>query len=292
MINLNGTILAQYTSSPILMAWLALINQSIDPSQGPGGATPPYLTSLKTNVWGAMATATPEDGGGVTFHYGFDVWGRIVGVGRNLFIPASVGTWFGFNEAQTGGPTYLWTGFGDALPANAVLNATVSGTNLTVNSLTSGTIEVGQVLIANAGGPYLTGGGAIIRIVSGAGSSWVLSGTPGSAITGISITAGSLPMWDSSFTSQPSLGLTNTQMQQMILAKAYANISSASSYALNIVVRKMFGARVCVYDNGNMGMSVNFESAPTTDQSNLINYGNVLPHASGVLVGITTGALH
>lgn len=209
MINLGSSIIAQYANSPILMSWISSIDSEIDPSVN--------LTSLKTNVWGAVSTATPESGGGVTFRYGLDMWGRIVGVNRNLIIPASVTNRFGFAEAAPS-----WTGFWDG----------ASGIHP----------------------PY--------------------------------------EFWDNTYTTQTSAVLSNTQMQQMILAKAYANISSCSSYALNIVVRKMFGPRVCVYDNGGMSMTVNFESAPSTDTNNLIIYGNVLPHSSGVLVSITTSVIH
>lgn len=195
------------------MAWLASLNSSIDPAVS--------LASLRTNVWGAVSTTTPEAGGGVTFRYGLDVWGRIVGVNKNLFIPATITNWFGFAEAFSG--SYKWTNFYDGVSAVRP--------------------------------PYA--------------------------------------MWDgTTYTTTPMLVLSNTQMQQAILAKAYANISSCSSYALNQVVRKLFGARVCVYDLGSMGMQVNFESAPTTDQSNLINYGSVLPHASGVAVTIATATIH
>lgn len=79
-------------------------------------------------------------------------------------------------------------GNGCSYSPSAIINATVVGTALTVNSQSSGVIAVGQALMLAAGGlPYFTAGGALVTVVSGAGSSWTLSGTPSATITAISI---------------------------------------------------------------------------------------------------------
>jgi len=81
----------------------------------------------------------------------------------------------------------IWTkkSQGCSYSPSAIFNASVTGPALTVNSVTSGALAIGQTLISAAGIPYVTGGGAIVTITAGSGTAWTLSGTPSVAITGI-----------------------------------------------------------------------------------------------------------
>lgn len=90
MNNLQNTILAQYANSPVLMAMLNNMNASIDPSAN--------LNNFYNMVWNIN-----------TAHgYGLDLWGRIVGVKRNVNIPLTSTLYVGFREGS------VWEPFGQA----------------------------------------------------------------------------------------------------------------------------------------------------------------------------------
>lgn len=76
MQNLNATIMSQYANSASLMTLLDAMNQYLDPRAD--------FDAFIANVWGQLA----DDA--VLNDYGLDVWGRIVGVTRNLHIPADI----------------------------------------------------------------------------------------------------------------------------------------------------------------------------------------------------------
>jgi hypothetical protein len=68
------------------------------------------------------------------------------------------------DENQLGGPKIN--------PAGAQVHATISGTSLTINSVQTGTVAIGEYLQANYG--------SHIKIASGSGTSWTLSGSASS----------------------------------------------------------------------------------------------------------------
>ena len=87
MNNLEQTIISQYANSPILLAVLTSLNQSIDPTAD--------FNTLFNMMWN-INTAVG---------YGLDVWGRIVGIDRYIVIPGNT-LFLGFKEAGT------WQDFG------------------------------------------------------------------------------------------------------------------------------------------------------------------------------------
>ena len=106
---------------------------------------------------------------------------------NSVYIAVAAGT---ATNAQVA--TAIWKSKGNGCsygPAPAAtLNATVVGTALTVNSLTTGTIVIGQTLMpVSSSTPYVTAAGVPITIVSGGGAAWVLSGTPTATITALGI---------------------------------------------------------------------------------------------------------
>ena len=76
------TILSQYANSPILTGIIENAAEAIDQTEN--------LNAFYDNIWN-IASAVG---------YGLDVWGRIVGVERNIQV--QVTEWFGFSEAEPG----------------------------------------------------------------------------------------------------------------------------------------------------------------------------------------------
>jgi hypothetical protein len=103
------TILSQYANSPVLTDMIGSMNAALDPTQ--------FFNDLYNDIWN-INTAQG---------YGLDVWGRIVGVTRNLNIPSPVtGTFFGFKEAGS------WLGFNQ--PGGGFFSgSTGSGAQLTTS---------------------------------------------------------------------------------------------------------------------------------------------------------------
>jgi hypothetical protein len=94
MNNYSQTIITQYQTSPVITTMLGNLNDNLDPSAD--------LLSFYNTIWN-IATATG---------YGLDVWGRIIGVSRNLQV-AQTFNYFGFAEAtgtQPFGLGVLYTG--------------------------------------------------------------------------------------------------------------------------------------------------------------------------------------
>lgn len=81
MINWDETLLSQYVDSPTLTGILNSFNDAVDPSAD--------IANFYSNIWNVQ-TAVGN---------GLDIWGIIVGVSRNLEIPAS--PYLGFEEAYT-----------------------------------------------------------------------------------------------------------------------------------------------------------------------------------------------
>ena len=78
MQNIEQTIISQYGNSPVLNQVLNNMNQYIDPSND--------ITAFYSTIWD-IATAVG---------YGLDVWGKIVGVARQIQVPNT--SYFGFKE--------------------------------------------------------------------------------------------------------------------------------------------------------------------------------------------------
>jgi hypothetical protein len=103
------TILSQYANSPVLTDMIGSMNAALDPTQ--------FFNDLYNDIWNVNTAQG----------YGLDVWGRIVGVTRNLNIPSPVtGTFFGFEEAGS------WLGFGQA-GGGFFAGSTGSGAQLTTS---------------------------------------------------------------------------------------------------------------------------------------------------------------
>ena len=82
MQNVEQTLLSQYANSPTITQWIDNLNDCLDPIAD--------IDNFYNLIWN-VATAQG---------YGLDVWGRIVGVTRSLFV--SNGDFFGFKEAGIG----------------------------------------------------------------------------------------------------------------------------------------------------------------------------------------------
>lgn len=81
MNNYLATVISQYDNSPVLLSLIAATNDAIDPRTD--------IDAFFNHIWN-VDTATG---------YGLDVWGRIVGVSRELQIatPITDSNFFGFN---------------------------------------------------------------------------------------------------------------------------------------------------------------------------------------------------
>lgn len=81
-----ATVISQYANSPILLKLIENFATYIDPTRN--------FDEFFRLLWN-VDTATG---------YGLDVWGRIVGVSRVLFVPITGGEFFGFDEATDAFP--------------------------------------------------------------------------------------------------------------------------------------------------------------------------------------------
>ena len=80
------TVISQYANSPALLSLLASFSECVDQTAN--------FDAFFDNIWN-IDTAQ-----GI----GLDIWGRIVGVNRNLQVSNS--TWFGFNQNSIGADTW------------------------------------------------------------------------------------------------------------------------------------------------------------------------------------------
>jgi hypothetical protein len=81
MINVEETIISQYSNSPTILALIQNMNEYIDP-----GADIDNFYNFVWNVDSAVG-------------FGLDIWGRIVNIGRQLTIPAAP-DYFGFAQQE------------------------------------------------------------------------------------------------------------------------------------------------------------------------------------------------
>ena len=80
MIEIDRTIISQYANSPTLVQLIHNLDAYIDPRTN--------IDDFYSFVWN-VDTAQG---------FGLDIWGRIVGIGRDLYLPEV--EWFGFDEAS------------------------------------------------------------------------------------------------------------------------------------------------------------------------------------------------
>ena len=85
MQNVAQTYLSQYANSPIITSLIESLNDAIDPAIN--------INDFYDSIWN-IDTATG---------YGLDVWGRIVGMSRNLQVPYN-GVTFGFKTGTVPNP--------------------------------------------------------------------------------------------------------------------------------------------------------------------------------------------
>lgn len=85
-----------------------------------------------------------------------------------------------------------------------------------------------------------------------------------------------------------NFALTDDAFRQLILAKAYANISNGSIPSINQILMTLFGASgVCFCTDGqNMTMTYTFEFTLTPVQAAIVSQSGVLPRPAGVEVTI------
>ncbi len=85
MLNPTQTVISQYQTAPIINAILADVNTNLDPVG--------YITSFYNSIWNILTANT----------YGLDVWGRIIGVNRNIQVPETF-TFFSFSGTPGAAP--------------------------------------------------------------------------------------------------------------------------------------------------------------------------------------------
>jgi hypothetical protein len=102
MLNLQSTIASQYANSPTILALVASMNGSLDPSVD--------INSFYDNMFN-IQTATS---------YGLDCWGRIIKVARVLTVPVTTTslTQFAFTEAGAQANGFGWGTFYSSSASN------------------------------------------------------------------------------------------------------------------------------------------------------------------------------
>jgi hypothetical protein len=153
---------------------------------------------------------------------------------------------------------------GQALTANgnidATFNGSISGNTLTINTLTSGTIAVGQYVAAAAGSGVVVPGG--LYITAGSGSTWTLNQavvasptgnmTGAAAIpTGTIITGGSGSTW----TINNSLTVAPTTLNSLYYVPTAQGGTTTFNYSYNTFLQPAAGtgwAETSVYYTGGV----------------------------------------
>ena len=100
----------------------------------------------------------------------------------------------------------IWTkkSLGCSYAPSAIFVGGVSGTTLTLSSVTSGVVAVGQTLQSSAGLPLTSSGGVPITITVGSGLSWTLSASPGTISGGTTLWSGTtVTVYDTSYAATP-----------------------------------------------------------------------------------------
>ena len=193
------------------------------------------IVSLGTTVWsdigassaavGTLFTATGEGSGtgsaslyGVTNPpssvYVFDnssnvavTQGGITVPGNSIYVSA-----YGGSAALISQAIWIKKSLGCSYAPSAIFVGSVSGVTLTVTSVSSGALAIGQTLLsAPSSLPYFNAG-APVTIIGGAGTSWTLSATPGT-LSGITMwSATTVTTYDTTFPSpQPTYYVSYTQ---------------------------------------------------------------------------------
>ena len=82
--------------------------------------------------------------------------------------------------------------------------------------------------------------------------------------------------------------LSDTAFRQLILAKAFANISAMNASSLNKLLGILFAGRGRCYVNdlGNMRMRYTFEFALQPYEISILQYSGAVPHSTGVLTTV------
>ncbi len=93
MINIQHTLMSQYANSPVIVALITGLNDVIDPSAS--------IESFYDIIWNLNTTSG----------LGLDIWGRIVGVNRNVQMSDPNAVTFGFNTSPD---SQYFTPFNDA----------------------------------------------------------------------------------------------------------------------------------------------------------------------------------
>lgn len=117
MIDVEQTILSQYANSPILCALTTDMNDYIDPRAN--------LDEFYNLIWNIQTAGGADES---LTGYGLDIWGRIVGVSRILYVAATA-SYFGFNEQ--GSPS---VGFNETLDAGSFYTGVPATDQVTLNN--------------------------------------------------------------------------------------------------------------------------------------------------------------
>ena len=96
--------------------------------------------------------------------------------------------------------------------------------------------------------------------------------------------------FNSGVASTQAYSLSDDDYRQLLLTKAFANICATVIPVMNQLLMMVFGESGPCYvqDTGDMTMAYVFEFIPTNVQYAIIGQSGVLPHPTGVLVGIVT----
>ena len=86
--------------------------------------------------------------------------------------------------------------------------------------------------------------------------------------------------------------LPDAEYLQLLLAKAYANVTATTIPVLNQMLQMLFSEYGAAYviDQGDMAMAYAFDFTLTPVQYAIVSTSGVLPHPTGVLVDIQTPA--
>jgi hypothetical protein len=200
------------------------------------------------------------------------------------------------NAVPIGVATAVWTkkSLGCTYAPSAIFVGSTLGTSLTVSSVTSGTLAIGQTLQTNAGIPYVTSAGAQITIASGSGTAWVLSGIPsgGNIAGGTTMWSGSTSVvYDQTYaSSQPSYNVTFT-VPVTLSINIQVTLASASNPPSNALALLQSSTGLQTAFSGNDGYAPVSQIGVTVYASRFYTtIAQVIPGASIVSVLIGTGS--
>lgn len=144
-----STVISQYANAPILTQLITNFFQYIDPTVN--------LDAFFDNMWNVDSAQG----------YGLDVWGRIVGVNRQVNVP-SVVTYLGFNEAGNVGFTgFNQSQFYSGTPNTTVFNLTDTAFRLLIFAKALSNISDGSIKSINQ---------LLLNLFPGRGNAYVVDG--------------------------------------------------------------------------------------------------------------------